>query len=273
VSSRALRAAGAVASAALAWGLLEAQWVQCRRLAVGIPGLPPELAGLRILHLSDPHLGSVSLNAIALARAVSFGARSRPDLVAVTGDLLARQRGEEPLRRALAALRPTHGVFAVLGNVDLADTRDPFSSGGVPALAPHAILLDDTAVALEINGRRVQVAGLSAESRYAPDAALADDDSDLRILLAHFPETVDRLPPGCFALALAGHTHGGQICLPYPGGKVRFGGLQPPYPEGIFELGRTTLVVSRGIGTTFVPFRFCARPEASLLVLEPTERH
>jgi predicted MPP superfamily phosphohydrolase len=239
-------------------------------MPVAVRGLPPELAGLRILHLSDPHLGSASLNERALARAVSFGVRSRPDLVVLTGDLLARQGGEQPLHRALETLRPTYGAFAVLGNVDLADTRDPFSSGGLASLAPHATLLEDTSVVIAVNGRRVQVAGLRPESRYAPDAALADEECDLRILLAHFPDTADRLPPGRFELVLSGHTHGGQICLPYPGGKVRFGGLRPPYPEGIFQLGDTTLVVSRGIGTTFVPFRFCARPEASLLVLEPT---
>lgn len=264
-----LLAAGAAAVGAAAWGLFEAQWVQCRRLAIRVPGLVPELAGLRILHLSDPHLGSLSLNGRALARAASFGARCRPDLVAVTGDLLARHRGEDGLRRALAVLRPAYGSFAVLGNVDLADTRDPFSSGGVARLAPHATLLEDKAVLLEINGRAVQVIGLRPESCYAPDAGLADQASDLRILLAHFPDVVDRLPPGLFELVLSGHTHGGQICLPYPGGKVRFGGLRPPYPEGVFELGGTTLVVSRGIGTTFAPFRFCARPEASLLVLQP----
>ena len=264
-----VRAAGTAAAATLAWGLFEAQWVQCRRLPIPVPGLPPELAGLRILHLSDPHLGSVSLNARALERAVAFGARSRPDLVAVTGDLLARQRGEETMRRALAAIESAHGSFAVLGNVDVADTRDPFSTGGVPGLAPYARLLADRSVSLEINGRHVQIAGLSADSRFFPDAGLADRAADLRILLAHFPETVDRLPPGTFELVLSGHTHGGQICLPYPGGKVRFGGLKPPYPEGVYELPGTTLVVSRGIGTTFVPFRFCARPEASLLVLEP----
>jgi predicted MPP superfamily phosphohydrolase len=272
VSSYALRAAGAAASAALAWGLFEAQWVQCRRLAVRVPGLPRELGGLRILHLSDPHLGSLSLNTRAFARAAAFGAQCEPDLVAVTGDLLARQRGEAPLRAILAGLKPTYGSFAVLGNVDLAETRDPFSSGGEAGLDPHATMLDDAAVLLDVNGRRVQVAGLRPESRFAPDAALADEKSDLRILLAHFPDTVDLLPAGCFDLVLSGHTHGGQICLPYPGGKVRFGQLHPPYAEGIFELGATTLVVSRGTGTTFVPFRFCSRPEASLLVLEPSER-
>jgi predicted MPP superfamily phosphohydrolase len=61
--------------------------------------------------------------------------------------------------------------------------------------------------------------------------------------------------------------HGGQICFPTPWGKIRFGELRPPYPEGIFRLQGTTLFVSRGTGTAFVPFRFFARPEAVILHL------
>jgi predicted MPP superfamily phosphohydrolase len=161
----------------------------------------------------------------------------------------------------------------VLGNVDVADTRDPFSGRtALHDLRPEAVLLEDSAAALDVHGRRVQLVGCSPGSRYSPPAALADPAADLRILLAHFPDTADRLPEGLFQLVLSGHTHGGQICLPYPGGKVRFGDLgvpAPPYLEGCFELPGTTLVVSRGLGTTFVPFRFFARPEASLLVLRP----
>ena len=116
-------------------------------------------------------------------------------------------------------------------------------------------------------GRRVQIAGLAAGSRFAPPPDLADRDADLRILLAHFPDSVDRLEPGAFDLVLSGHTHGGQICVPYPGGKVRLAGPQEPYPVGLYRLPQGTLVVSRGTGTTFVPFRFWSRPEAAVLVL------
>jgi hypothetical protein len=91
----------------------------------------------------------------------------------------------------------------------------------------------------------------------------------VRILLTHYPEIVDRLSPGAFPLVLAGHVHGGQICVPYPGGKLSFGDLRPRYMEGLFRLGGTTLVVSRGTGTAFVPFRFFARPEVAELVLRP----
>jgi predicted MPP superfamily phosphohydrolase len=82
---------------------------------------------------------------------------------------------------------------------------------------------------------------------------------------------VDRLVPGDYGLVLAGHIHGGQINLPTPWGTIRFGEFWPPprYPDGTFSFGRSTLVVSRGTGTAFVPFRFLARPEAAELVLRP----
>jgi predicted MPP superfamily phosphohydrolase len=265
--SRGPRAAATLAAAAAAYGLFEAQWVECRRIDVPIHGLPGELDGLSILHLSDLHLGSVSLNQRALAKAARFAAIADPDLVAITGDLLARRSGEASLRRALHCLPARHGRFAVLGNVDVSDTRDPFSGGArIASLAPPARLLEDEAVELEIRGKRVLVAGAGPEAREAPAPA---GNADLRILLSHFPETFDDLPAGAFHLVLSGHVHGGQICLPYPGGKIRFGGfdLRPRYPQGAFVRDGTTLVVSRGTGTTFVPFRFFARPEAALLVL------
>ncbi len=266
----ALAAGAAAAGAGLAWGLFEAQWVACRRLEVPVPRLPRELDGFSILHLSDLHLGSCSLNGVALRRAVRFGTAVRPDLVALTGDLLARRRGERSLFEALAALPSRHGVFAVLGNVDVSVTRDPFSGGAeLAGLGDHGTLLSDSAAELEVRGRRVQIVGCGPFSRWSPPARLAAADADLRILLAHFPESADFLPDGAFDVVLAGHTHGGQICLPFPGGKIRLAGLRPPYAEGVYDLPGTTLVVSRGLGTTFVPFRFFARPEATELVLRP----
>jgi hypothetical protein len=263
-----LAAAGALAGAGLGWGLFEAQWVETRELTLRVPRLPPGLEGLRILHLSDLHLGSASLNALALRRAARWARTRSPDLVVLTGDLLALQAGEQTLRNTLGDLPSRHGRFAVLGNLDVSLTRDPFSGGvELTDLGEHAALLSDSAAVLDVGGLRVQVAGLGPHSRWSPPPSLAEPAADLRILLAHFPDSVDRLAPGAFDLVLAGHTHGGQICLPYPGGKLRFGNLRPPYPEGVFELPGTTLVVSRGVGTTFVPLRFFARPEVTELIL------
>jgi uncharacterized protein len=82
---------------------------------------------------------------------------------------------------------------------------------------------------------------------------------------------VNLLAPGEFHLILAGHLHGGQICIPAPGGKVRLEHLRARYWEGLFELPQGTLHVSRGLGTSFVPFRFLARPEATILRLRRAE--
>jgi hypothetical protein len=77
------------------------------------------------------------------------------------------------------------------------------------------------------------------------------------------------MPAGTCALTLCGHLHGGQICLPGPAGKVRLSHRAYRYDEGVFEEAQTTVVVSRGLGTTLVPFRLFARPEVSLLRLHP----
>jgi hypothetical protein len=91
-----------------------------------------------------------------------------------------------------------------------------------------------------------------------PDPAAA-----FRILLTHYP----RLRTPGYGLVLAGHMHAGQIVLPYPGGKLRLAHLGAPFAEGVYRRDGVTLHVSPGLGTTFVPFRFFARPEATELVL------
>jgi uncharacterized protein len=264
-------AAGTTAAAVLGWSLFEAQWVELNELDVPLERLPPELDGLTIVHLSDFHLGTVSFNGRALERAVRWAREAPCDLVALTGDLLSRQRGEPELRAAISALRPRYGTFAVLGNHDVDVTRDPFSAPTDASGLERegAALLRDDSVLLEVNGRVVQVAGADPRPDWKarPPGRLADTDADLRILLFHYPDVVRHLPPGAFDLVLAGHLHGGQICVPTPRGKVRLEHLRAPHWEGLHRTSAGALHVSRGLGTSFVPFRFLARPEATRLVL------
>jgi hypothetical protein len=268
---RAVAAAGITAAAGLGWSLFEAQWVELKEVEVPLGRLPEELDGLTIVHLSDFHLGTVSFNGRTLDRAVRWAAESPCDLVVLTGDLLSRQRGDVHLRRAISALRPRHGVYAVLGNHDVAVTRDPFSTvtDASGLAAEGAVLLDDDSVRLEVAGRTVQIAGGHPNIDWKKQRLerLADPDADLRILLFHYPDIVHYLPPGAFDLVLAGHLHGGQICVPTPRGKVRLEHLRAPHWEGVHPTPAGTLHVSRGLGTSFVPFRFLARPEATRLVL------
>jgi predicted MPP superfamily phosphohydrolase len=255
-----------LAAVVAAYGWFEAGWVRLRVRVLVLPGLPPELDGLRIAHLSDFHLGVPSRSRRAVERAVDWVAKRQPDLVAITGDLLSRPRGEGELLGLIAKLPHP---YVVLGNHDYAISRDPFSRPVELGRLEHATMLFDAAEVVELRGKRIELAGVDPRSWLEKRASdFADQHADLRILLCHFPRALDTVPPGRWDLILAGHLHAGQIVLPYGFGKLLLAHPGARYPEGVFERAGTTMHVSPGLGTTFVPFRFFARPEATELVLK-----
>jgi predicted MPP superfamily phosphohydrolase len=264
---------GAAAAAGLAWAWFEAGWLRVEQVEVTVPELPSELDGLRIAHLSDFHLGVPSRGRRATERAVAWVEDRRPDIVTVTGDLLTRSKGAPVLRELVARLAGVAPTFLILGNHDFAISRDPFADRSPPLDLSPARLLSDAGATIELRGRRVYVAGADPRSRWVrsrpqpEQLAVSRADADLRILLLHYPRLVDGLPQGAFDLVLAGHMHGGQINLPYPGGKLHLAHLRARFTRGLYVLPAATMHVSAGLGTTFVPFRFAARPEASELVL------
>jgi uncharacterized protein len=260
---RILQPLGATAAAGLGWALFEAQWLELNEVDVQLERLPEELDGLTIVHLSDFHLGTVSLNGWAFEQAVRWAEQDAVDLVLLTGDLLSRRRGERRLQRALARLRARYGVYSVLGNHDVDAVRAPLGGG----------LLENTSVTLEIAGKRVQLAGGDPSPGWKGSelARLADPTADVSILLFHFPDVTQWLPPRSYDLIVAGHLHGGQICLPTPRGKLRLEHLRAEHWEGLHDTPAGMLHVSRGTGTSFVPFRFLARPEATKLRLRCTD--
>jgi uncharacterized protein len=238
-------------------------------LQVPIAGLPSALEGLRIAHLSDFHLGFPSRGERAVHKAVRWVDEREPDLTVITGDLLSRPSAEPRLRMLLARLP---GSYAVLGNHDFAISRDPFSKQSAVSDLGSTTVLSDEGRTIELRGRRVQIVGVDPRSYRRGTARperLADPEADLRILLCHFPNVVDRLPPGAFDLVLAGHMHAGQIVLPYGRSKLRLAHVRWTYAEGLYRQPGGVLHVSPGLGTTFVPFRFFARPEATELRLMP----
>jgi uncharacterized protein len=252
-----------VLSAAYAW--FEAGWVRLRVRELLLPGLPRELDGLRIAHLSDFHLGVPSRGVRAVKRAVEWVAERQPDLVCVTGDLLSRPRAE---RQLLALLAKLPHPYVVLGNHDYAISRDPFSRPVELGQLEHGTMLLDSSVTVEERGKRVELAGVDPRTWLEKRASSFDEPAaDLCILLCHFPRVLDVVPTGRWNLILAGHLHAGQIVLPYGFGKLLLAHPRALYPGGVFERDGTVMHVSPGLGTTFVPFRFFARPEATELVL------
>jgi uncharacterized protein len=255
----------AVALLAVVYGWFEAGWVRLRVLELTIAGLPAELDGLRVAHLSDFHLGVPSRSRRAIERAVVWIDARRPELVTITGDLLARPGGRHALLDVLARLPQP---YIVLGNHDLAISRDPFSRPVDLSDLEHGTLLSDEAVVVELRGKRVEIAGVDPRTwMRAHRSGFEDAAADLRILLCHFPRVLETVPAGRWHLILAGHLHAGQIVLPYGFGKVLLAHPRARYPNGIYVREGTLMHVSPGLGTTFVPFRFFARPEATELVL------
>ncbi|HEX7627003.1 MAG TPA: metallophosphoesterase [Gaiellaceae bacterium] len=260
-----LAALAAFAASVVAYAWFEAGWVRLRVRELPLHGLPPELDGLRIAHLSDFHLGVPSRGLRAVERAIDWVAERKPDLVCVTGDLLSRPRAEQQLLGLLAKLPHP---YVVLGNHDYAISRDPFSRPVELGRLEHGTMLLDASVEVEKRGRRVELAGVDPRTWLEKrTSGFGDSDADLRILLCHFPRALETVPHGRWQLILAGHLHAGQIVLPYGFGKLLLAHPRARYPEGVFERDGTVMHVSPGLGTTFVPFRFFARPEATELVL------
>ncbi|MCY7304153.1 MAG: metallophosphoesterase family protein [Thermoleophilia bacterium] len=254
--------------ALLAWGAFEAGWLRCRVLDVEIDGLPEELDGLRIAHLSDFHLGIRSRGRAATEKAVAWVAHRRPDLVCVTGDLASSPSGVPLLVELLGTLdRP----YVILGNHDVAATRDPFSQpADLAQLGDVAVLLRDSTATIEKAGKHIQLVGVDPKSYSAGTARpwqLADEGADLRILLCHFPGIERSLQPGAFHLVLAGHLHAGQIVVPHPRGRLSLAHPGSRFSSGLYLTEGGLMHISPGTGTTFVPFRFFARPEVTELVL------
>jgi predicted MPP superfamily phosphohydrolase len=263
---------GTVAAAGFGWGWFEAGWVRLRELELELAGLPSELDGLRIVHLSDFHLGVPSRGGHAVARAVEWAAERKPDLTVITGDLLTHPRGEARLRELVGRL-PLPAV-AVLGNHDVAISRSPRARASNLRELEPATLLNGGGVLLELRGKSVWIAGthprpiVRGETRLDPNSLARD--ADLQILLCHYPRVFDRIEPGNFDLVLAGHMHDGQITVPYPGGKLRLAHPRSRYQRGVYRSAAGVMHVSPGLGTSFVPFRFAARPEATELLLRST---
>jgi hypothetical protein len=260
-----------VAAAGVVYMLHEAQWV--RRVDRDLPAadVASDLDGLVVVQLSDFHAGfRPSLNLRATRKAVDLALSARPDLVVITGDFAGGPHGYEDLRDQLLRLTAAAplGVFAVLGNHDHGHSKAPFVRATEPRLFSACgvrLLVNDTATVCR-GGGTVQVAGIDDTDGGHDDlpAVLSRLDRRpgvLRLLLTHHANAVVGTQPGDFHQTFAGDTHGGQICLPLPGRRILLSDLRARYAEGAYDVGGRPLYVTRGVGTSLLPFRAFCRPE------------
>jgi predicted MPP superfamily phosphohydrolase len=232
------------------------------RAAVPVAGLPPALAGLRIGLITDVHR-SRWVSHDDVARAVTALTNEHPDLIVLGGDYVTwgDRRYVEPSADALAPLSAPHGVFGILGNHD--------DEHQMPAaLAARGVhILKDARTRLTIGGESLDLLGIRFWTKRAVDIApLVKGASGTTILLAHDPRRMFEAAALNIPLVLSGHTHGGQVVLPLVGAVAA---QKFPVACGLAHRDRTTMFVSRGVGTVYVPVRLNCPPEVALLTLQP----
>jgi len=258
--------------------------------------LAPGSASVRVLHLSDLHMTPGQRRKQGWIRELG---RLEPDLVVNTGDNLAHPRAVPAVVQALGPLLERPGLFVFGSNDYFApqpknplhyvtsahrrvhrvplpwhDLRAAFSERGwLDATHRHHRLV--------LGGVRVAAIGVDDphlhRERLGTVSGPAPGDADLRLALTHSPEprVLDQFAADDYDLVLAGHTHGGQLCLPFVGALVTNCDLDRSRAKGPSRWGsRTWLHVSAGLGTSpYAPVRFACRPEATLLTLVAGRRH
>jgi len=236
-------------------------------LEVQVAGLPTAFDGYRIGQISDVHCGSFTPRSRVEAWVAQLNAQ-RPDLIAVTGDLVTSgDHFVDDVASALGDLDATDGVYACMGNHDYFCDAERLVSGlregGVQVLRNEGTVI-------EREGARLFVAGIEDAWTRRHDLArtLAERRSDDTVLLlAHDPNHIAEASAAGVALQLSGHTHGGQMALPVGGGRYNLARLITRYTHGLYRQGPTQLYVNRGAGTTGPPVRLFAPAELTVLTL------
>jgi predicted MPP superfamily phosphohydrolase len=277
-AGRALAAAVlAAAVAMLVLGYLGARRLTVRRVDTEVPGLGPEFDGLRIVQLSDLHVGPHTSRRF-LERVVETTRSLRPDLIAVTGDLIDdRAEDVAAYARSLGGLEAPLGVYMIPGNHDVYAGWEAVESA-LRAANLGTVLVNDVRIiargesTIALLGTGDPAGGARGTTRAAPDVerALAQvSEGAVVIAFAHNPSLWPSLAKRGVALTLSGHTHWGQFAIPRLGWS-----LASPFLEhamGAHQLEDALLYISPGTGYWGIPFRLGASPEVTLVTLHRGE--
>lgn len=281
-SRRALLAGTAVSAAALGLGLysteIERHFIDVVSKTILIAGLPEAFHGFRIAQMSDIHLEHFTED-FFLRRGVAKINELKPDLVLITGDYISNNVSG-PDDRAYSAMphcgEILHGLecplrYGSLGNHDVAVDAHAV----IDMLTTHGITpLVNRYVPLERGGQRLWLAGLDDCYFGAPDldAAIPDDHTSPVILMCHEPDFITSIVRHAKSpdidLVLSGHSHGGQVRLPFAG-ALQLPPMGREYSMGHYKVANVQLYVNRGLGTVGLPIRFNCPPEITHLTLQP----
>lgn len=249
---------------------IEPRWLETVHNRLVLPGLPDGFRGVTIAHFSDVHY-EFHYGPDRFRGLIKSIMKQQPDIICFTGDLVNRtaEGSVEEIASILHGLTAPLGKFAVLGNHDYYhnafQVEQALEKGGFKVLRNDSLTISH-------GGSTIRMAGVEDFSRGKPNLSTALRESEAGefiILLSHVPDFAAKIGPYPVSLQLSGHSHGGQMRIPFFGPAVRVPGAKL-YPEGMYKLhgGKLTLYTNRGIGVTGLPFRFLCRPELTVHTLE-----
>jgi uncharacterized protein len=245
---------------------IEPNWLEVTQIDLNLPKLDRAFNGYRIVQITDLHAGD-GIDRAQLERVVDAVNAQNPDLVVITGDHVSRlPRQHVELLDTLAKLHPRDRTISILGNHDVYNDPTPIRT----AIQQAGItLLENTIYTVKRDAAELHIAGVgdvfAKQDRL--DRVLAQlPSTGAAIMLAHEPDFADETAAtGRFGLQLSGHSHGGQIRIPFYGGYVPT--LAEKYPLGRYQVGKMIHYTNRGIGMIKIYARFNCRPEISVFNL------
>ncbi len=262
----------------LIWTVWSNKALMVSTISISSSHIPAAFSGFRIAQVSDLHNSEFGKNNTELLKLLS---ESRPDIIAITGDLIDANHTDVGIALGFAQesvrIAPT---YYVTGNHEAASPQYDTLKAGLEEAG--VIVLEDEAVSLERNGETITLLGLGDPDftvkgdMFGETSAMVstklknldDGEGGYTILLSHRPELFETYVNCSIDLVFAGHAHGDQFRLPFIGGLVAPNqGMFPQYDAGLYTDGSTSMVVSRGIGNSIIPFRFNNRPEIVLVEL------
>ena len=262
----------------LIWTVWSNKALMVSTISISSSHIPAAFSGFRIAQVSDLHNSEFGKNNTELLKLLS---ESRPDIIAITGDLIDANHTDVGIALGFAQesvrIAPT---YYVTGNHEATCSQYGDLKAGLEEAG--VIVLEDEAISLERGGETIALLGLADPDFMVKGDMFGEvpamvstklknligDESGYTILLSHRPELFETYVDGGIDLVFSGHVHGGQFRLPFIGGLVAPNqGLFPKYDAGLYTDGGTSMVVSRGIGNSIIPFRFNNRPEIVLVEL------
>ena len=249
--------------------LVEPRWIAIEPIRLTLPRLAPAFHQYRVAQISDLHMGDW-MNRARLEEVVRHLNEQQADLVAITGDFVTREAetSAQDLIEVLRTLRARDGVVAVLGNHDHWSNPDIIRE----ALRQSSLRnLDNGVVTLERGAALLHIAGVDDvwERQDRLDKVLATLPAEgAAMLLAHEPDFADvSAATGRFDLQISGHSHGGQVIVPFRG-PLRLPPYGRKYPVGRYQVGRMIQYTNRGVGMLWPYVRVNCRPEITVFTLE-----